>query len=442
MDFKPDFLARIEQDAFIKHDLIGALNSTPPITIRKHPYKNSINFDGQQPIEWCVNAFQLPERPMFTLEPLFHAGSFYPQEAGSMLLDATLRQLNIPTNPAILDLCAAPGGKSTLIASYLNNKGVLVSNEVINQRARILKENISKWGFSNCIVTNNDPSDFERLPGFFDIVVVDAPCSGEGMFRKDHQAREEWSTENVALCAGRQKRILSDVWATLKEGGYLIYSTCTFNSDENESNVEWLVSNFDCKEVKLLFPDTISIGRNGLGHYGFPGISDTEGFFIAVLQKNEPTNSQKSKKNKGNELSRQKDLLDSSKFALLESMSIFNWRDQLLAIPSDLEFEFKLIQQELHLIKWGTEIGSIAKKGIIPSNDLAMNFSLRKTDAVIEVERQQALNYLHGDTYPLNGSHGFQLLTYHNEPLGYIKHLGNRFNNLYPKEYRIRMDVH
>lgn len=442
MEFKPDFKNRIEQDAFIKHDLLSALNTTSPVTIRKHPHKISPVFDGEQPIDWCANAFQLPERPLFTLEPLFHAGAFYPQEAGSMLLDATLKQLPIPEQPFILDLCAAPGGKSTLIASYLDNQGILVSNEVINSRARILKENITKWGFSNCIVTNNDPSDFERIPGFFDVVVVDAPCSGEGMFRKDHQAREEWSMENVALCAGRQKRILSDVWETLKEDGYLIYSTCTFNSDENEDNVKWLESTFDCKEVKLQFPASIAEGRNGIGHYGFPGISETEGFFIAVLQKNESTGKSKSKKNKGSELAKQKDLLDSNQFANLEPVSVYNWRDQLLAIPTAFEYDFKNIQEQLHIVKWGTEIGSIAKKGIIPSQDLAMNFSLIKLDATIELEHQQALNYLHGDTFPLAGKQGFQLMTYQNEPLGWIKHLGNRFNNLYPKEWRIRMDVH
>lgn len=442
MDFKPDFKNRIEQDAFIKHDLLKALNENSPVTIRKHPYKQNIQFEGEQPISWCSNAFQLPERPLFTLEPLFHAGSFYPQEAGSMLLDATLKQLPVPENPFILDLCAAPGGKSTLIASYLDNKGILVSNEVINQRARILKENITKWGYSNCIVTNNDPSDFERIPGFFDVVVVDAPCSGEGMFRKDHQAREEWSTENVALCAGRQKRILSDVWDTLKEGGFLIYSTCTFNADENESNVKWLEATFGCKEVQLTFPDSISKGRDGIGHYGFPGISDTEGFFIAVLQKFESAGKSKSKKNKGAELSRQKDLFDTSKFAKLDQTSIYNWRDQLLAVPDTYEYEFKVIQEHLHIVKWGTEIGSIAKKGIIPSHDLAMNFSMRKLDATIELDHQQALNYLHGDTFVLVGNQGFQLMTYQKEPLGWIKHLGNRFNNLYPKEWRIRMDVH
>lgn len=189
--FPPDFEQRVKSDPFLGPDLLEALNSPPPVTVRFHPLKKKSELDILENITWCENGIYLKSRPLFTLDPLFHAGAYYPQEAGSMVLDFALRNMDISKNSRILDLCAAPGGKSTLIASFLENKGLLVSNEVIQQRSRILRENLTKWGYSNTIVTNNDPKDFERLEQFFDVIVVDAPCSGEGMFRKDVAAREE-----------------------------------------------------------------------------------------------------------------------------------------------------------------------------------------------------------------------------------------------------------
>lgn len=238
--FPEAFKQRVENDPFLGTPLLEALNQTAPVSVRLHPLKQKAALTFSEKIAWCEHAFYLKERPSFTLDPLFHAGCYYPQEAGSMVLDTVLKQLDLPSEPSILDLCAAPGGKSTLIASFLNNNGLLVSNEVIQARARILTENTTKWGYTNTVVTNNDPKDFERLNEFFDVIVVDAPCSGEGMFRKDLKARDEWSEENVQICSSRQKRIVMDVWDSLKPGGFLIYSTCTFNSAENEDTISWL----------------------------------------------------------------------------------------------------------------------------------------------------------------------------------------------------------
>ena len=438
--FHPDFISRISNDAFLPDNFLESLETVSPTSIRKHPIKQNQVFIGEESIPWCSNAFYLPERPLFTLDPLFHAGSYYPQEAGSMLLDSVLRSIEIPESPKILDLCAAPGGKSTLVASFLNGKGMLVSNEVINQRAKILKETISKWGYTNCIVTNNDPSDFERLPSFFDVTIIDAPCSGEGMFRKDPNARTEWSSENVTLCAGRQKRIIADSWDSLKNEGYLIYSTCTFNEHENEQTITWILEEFNAELITIDLPETFTIGRNGIGAYGIPGTSKTEGFYLAVVRKREESSAIKSTKNNSS-LTRQKELFDMDRFARLTECSIFNWNDNLLAVPNQLESEFLFIQSQMHIIKWGTNLGEIARKGIIPNQDLALNPSLLSFPNRIEVSKQEALEYLHGDTFKLEGSQGFQLMTHQQEPLGWIKHLGNRFNNLYPKEWRIRMNV-
>lgn len=439
--FHPAFEKKVKSDPFLGVKLLESLNEDPPISIRKNQLKENVVFGGENPVYWCKNAFYVQERINYTLEPLFHAGCFYPQEAGSMLLDHVLRTIELPEAPKVLDLCAAPGGKSTLIASFLNGKGLFVSNEVINQRARILKENLVKWGYSNCIVTNNDPSGFERLSGYFDVVVVDAPCSGEGMFRKDKDARGEWSPENVDLCSGRQKRILSDVWTSVAENGYLVYSTCTFNEMENEQNVKWFLDEFEAELIKLDMPETITVGRDGVGFYGIPGVSRTEGFYIAVLRKKSYEAPGNIRKYKHGNLTVIKDLEEIKKFCHTEGSTFFQWQDKILAVPDEYEHDFKYIQSNFHIVKLGTTVGEITRKGINPLQELAMNPKLLNYDSRIELSRKDALRYLHGDTFPLEGQQGYQILTYQSEPLGWIKHLGNRFNNLYPKEWRIRMDV-
>lgn len=442
--FPPDFVSYVEQDAHLGTNLLEALNTVSPVSIRKNPGKHAPVLQGEQAIQWCNNAFFLNERPVFTLNPLFHAGTFYPQEAGSMLLDYILRSIELPEQPIALDLCAAPGGKSTLITSFLNGNGLLIANEVINQRAKILKENVSKWGYANTIVTNNDPSDFARLTALFDLIVVDAPCSGEGMFRKDEQARGEWSLENVNLCAGRQKRIVADVWDSLREGGYLIYSTCTFNPHENEENIRWIEENLGAEYIHIDAPFDFVQGRNETGIYGIPGRTQTEGFFIAVLRKTgerEKTVTLGKNANKG--LVKLKDTSFIKSWLSIERTEFFNWNETVLAIPAEWEKEYRIIQDNLHIIKWGIVVGENARKGLIPDHDLLMCHALRADYPEIELEEQQALHYLHGDTFQLTevAPNGFVQVKFRNEPLGWIKNIGNRFNNLYPKEYRIRMRV-
>lgn len=438
--FPVAFEERVKKDLFLGKDLLEALNIIPPVSVRFHPHKTRSLLEIDHAVPWCENGFYLKERPSFTLDPMFHAGSYYPQEAGSMVLDAVLKQLQLPENPKVLDLCAAPGGKSTLITSFLNNEGLLVSNEVIQPRSRILKENLTKWGYTNTVVTNNDPKDFDRLQQFFDVIVVDAPCSGEGMFRKDPKAREEWSEENVQLCCGRQKRIVMDVWDALVPGGFLIYSTCTFNVDENEDNVSWFLSELGAELIPMDLPIPIRAGRNNIGNYCLPGKTETEGFYIAVLQKGDGPKIRQ-KFSRKNDFHWQKDLLDLPNFAKLDSVTVFNWNDKLLALPKGQEDAMLHVQSQMRLQKMGTTVGDIARKGVIPNEELALNPFLIQFNGKIETEKQQALQYLHGDTFPLAGKHGFQLITYQNEPLGWVKHLGNRFNNLYPKEWRIRMNV-
>jgi 16S rRNA C967 or C1407 C5-methylase (RsmB/RsmF family)/NOL1/NOP2/fmu family ribosome biogenesis protein len=438
MNFPKDFIDRVSADGFLGAELLTALNTEPPVSIRLNPHKTKPVLAFSDPIKWCLNAWYLEARPQFTLDPLFHAGCYYPQEAGSMVLDSVLRQLDLTDAPKILDLCAAPGGKSTLIASFLGNKGLLVSNEVIQSRARILKENLTKWGYSNTVVSNNDPRDFERLPHFFDVIVADAPCSGEGMFRKDLASRDEWSTDNVQICAARQKRIVSDVWEALRPGGFFIYSTCTFNEQENEQNVLFMKEELGAEIVDIDLPSPIQQGRNEIGNYCIPGKTESEGFYIAVLKKAEG-------KEKNSKWTTKKDVRpiksneEIERFSQSEGIDFYQWNEKILALPYVEATAMMHVLSQLRIVKFGTLIGEMQRKGIQPHEELALNPFLLNYDQTIELDKDAALNFLRGDTFTLLGEVGYTIITHKGQALGWIKHLGNRFNNLYPKDWRIRM---
>lgn len=271
--------------------LLAALSAEPEVSVRVNPDKLSLmalreHFGALagDPVTWAAEeAFYLTERPSFTLDPLFHAGAYYVQEASSMyvgalfdraaamLTDAPEGATGRASGLRVLDLCAAPGGKTTQLLSHLDDTSLLVANEVVPARATILAENVARWGRSNVAVTQSDPAAFGALRSFFDIAVVDAPCSGEGMFRKDERAVAEWSPANVGLCAARQRRILADFWPSLRPGGFLIYSTCTFNRQEDEDNVDWIVRELGAECLAM--------------RHFYPGEDRGEGFFAALLHK-------------------------------------------------------------------------------------------------------------------------------------------------------------
>jgi NOL1/NOP2/fmu family ribosome biogenesis protein len=257
------------------------------------------------------------------------------------------------------------------------------------------------------------------------------------MFRKDPAARDEWSTDNVRLCSGRQRRIVMDVWDALVPGGIMVYSTCTFNANENEDNVRWFMEELGAELVPMNLPKPIVEGRNGVGHYCIPGITETEGFFIAVLQKPDEALIRQRFTRKS-EFRVQKELLDGEKYIDLSESDLINWNEKLIALPRLHTDSMLHVQAQMRLQKLGTMVGDISRKGILPNEEIALNPFLNCFSERIEVSNEQALHYLRGDTYPLAGNQGYQLITFDNEPLGWIKHLGNRFNNLYPKEWRIR----
>ncbi|HRE96113.1 MAG TPA: RsmB/NOP family class I SAM-dependent RNA methyltransferase, partial [Flavobacteriales bacterium] len=273
--------------------LADALQETPPVSIRIHPLKKFFP-ENEKQVSWCSLGYYLSERPVFTRDPLFHAGCYYPQEASSMFLYHVLSEI-LPENPVrILDLCAAPGGKTTLAATLLRENDLLIANEIERPRCSVLRENVLKYGDPRVYVTNNAPENFSALEGFFDIIIVDAPCSGEGMIRKDPRALEEWSETNVRTCTVRQHDILQKIWPALKEGGVLVYSTCTYNTDENEKQIENWISNHSAENIELNVPDEWNITKTKAGDVScyrfFPHKTRGEGFFLSALRKTETCN--------------------------------------------------------------------------------------------------------------------------------------------------------
>ncbi|MBO4465670.1 MAG: hypothetical protein J5748_03225 [Bacteroidales bacterium] len=375
---------------------------SPSVSIRLNPFKGCAGPEGT-PVPWSPYGRMLAERPVFTLDPLLHAGCYYVQDSSAMyvghIFRKALERLKAP-GIRVLDLCAAPGGKTTDIAASLREAlgdgFLLVANEVMRDRSRILSDNVAMWGDPNVMVTSVDPVAFAQFAGAFDIIVADVPCSGEGMFRKDPRAVEEWSEQNVQLCAARQKRILADVWPALRPGGILVYSTCTYEDAENDDNLEWAASELGGSIIppEDEFPQYgVRLTRHGnlLRAGEVPG----EGQWVGSLIKSgESTPSRK------------------ADFAKLHPLRA--------GVPSGVEKGGKLI----------------------PDPDYALSLAFRGEYPVIELTRQQALEYLHHDPlrFP-DAPRGFCCVAFEGHPLGFVNNLGTRCNTLHPLARRILMNI-
>ncbi len=428
------------------------------ISIRFNPAKKSdINnsaFNIAEKIPWSSAGFYLDQRPSFTSDPLFHAGVYYVQEASSMFLEEAIRQTCDLLKPLrVLDLCAAPGGKSTLIQSIISADSLLVSNEVIKTRVNILSENITKWGSSNVVVTNNDPGDFKQLENFFDVIVVDAPCSGSGLFRKDPSAIDEWSLNNVELCSQRQQRILATILPALKPGGMLIYSTCSYSEDEDEVIADWLLSGTEhsLSGIKLELKnewnivETVSEKCNAFGYRFYPDKLRGEGFFIAAFKKNEDDsfiiskeNNNYRAKNKPLPAAKEEITIISPFLKNANDCSYIKWMDEILAVPSSILHDILFIQSVLYIKKLGIKMGSIIRNELIPDHELALCTILSDNIPAIEIDLAKSLQYLRRhDINAATTLKGWALIKYNNQPLGWVKILPNRINNYYPKSWRI-----
>lgn len=395
-------------------------------------------------VPWCPHGRYLSSRPSFTLDPCFHAGAYYVQEASSMFLWHALKEcIGIDTKKKVLDLCAAPGGKSTLLASYFTY-GLVVANEVIKSRASILVENITKWGSGHVIVTNNDPSHFQSLPGYFDVMVIDAPCSGSGLFRKDPSAISEWSIDNVQLCSQRQQRILADVLPALKEDGLLIYSTCSYSEEEDEAIADWLIAEMGM-ESKQLHPEsswgiveTTSPLQKAYGYRFYPDRVRGEGLFMAVFQKKIPADESRLKEQTLTLPTKQEVQQIHSFMPIPDGYALFKPSESMRLIKKEWLTDLQVLAKYLYIKKAGIEIGAIKGKDVIPSHELALSSLSREAFTAIALTEEQALQYLkRKDLLISDAPKGWNLVSYSGLPLGWVKVLPNRINNYYPSEWRI-----
>ncbi|HEY1045164.1 MAG TPA: RNA methyltransferase [Bacteroidia bacterium] len=410
----------------------NALSLTAPVSIRINPSKFKAHLNAER-VKWSEYGYYLDQRPVFASDPAWHQGVYYVQEAGSMLIEqafkAARKHFNRPV--IVLDLCASPGGKSTHLVSLMNPDDILVSNEVIRSRVSVLHENLSRFGYANTVVTNADSEDFVKSNLHFDIVLVDAPCSGEGLFRKDPEAINEWSEENVKTCELRQKRILDNVAQMLNPNGYVIYSTCTYNKGENESQVEYLESKgFERTvfEVNQNLTDTFQV---------YPHLEKSEGFFIALL-KNKQEVSFKSGRGKSKLKPIKTDGFLST--LLKKEMPFFEYNGDVLAMPQNL-FEFYEAElSAIHTFSIGQKIAVKTEKLTAASEYLPFS-NLYNEEAFLSIELDQlnALKYLNKEPVRHSGTEkGHLVLQYMNLPLGLGKFAGNRINNLYPAEWKLR----
>jgi NOL1/NOP2/sun family putative RNA methylase len=405
--------------------------------------KNHLPIKGE--VRWASDAFYLKERPSFTFDPLFHAGAYYVQEASSMFLEQALIQtVDINAPLAVLDICAAPGGKSTHIQSLISNESVLVSNELIRNRVNILSENITKWGAANCIVTNNDPKDFSGLKNLFDVIVTDAPCSGSGLFRKDPDAISEWSEDNVKLCSIRQQRIITDIWPSLKEGGIFIYSTCSYSPEEDENILDWITASTGAENIALQMDEGWGIVTSespdykNKGYRFYPYNLDGEGFFIACFRK---AGNPQDNYNRLNYKADKKLISLASKW-VNDAMPLHYYRHelQLFAMPANTLELFSFLQNKLNIRKAGVKLGDITRDDLVPDHALALSTIKSYELPQLEVNLEQAIAFLGKNDFEAgNAPKGWLMIVYGGLSLGWIKNLGNRINNYYPKEWKIRL---
>jgi 16S rRNA C967 or C1407 C5-methylase (RsmB/RsmF family)/NOL1/NOP2/fmu family ribosome biogenesis protein len=427
-----------------------ALAQEPPVSIRLNPYKPGFDRAGLEPVRWCAEGVYLPERPMFTLDPLFQAGAYYVQEASSMLLADVVRQLLRPGQPMrTLDLCAAPGGKTTLLASALPPDSLLLANEVIRTRWPVLRENVDKWGLANVAVSNHDPEAIAGLTGFFDLVLIDAPCSGEGLFRKDPDAVRQWSPEQVGVCAARQQRILNAALPLVREGGWLIYSTCTYNDSENMANVRYLTERgFVARplEVPADWGVTEQIEGSAIGYQCYPHRVRGEGLFFSLLQnQNRTTNTPKPPR-----LFRSIRALRPRETAALQpwlatpdALSLWEKPNgDVVAILKKQEKDLLTLDSAIHNKGFGVTLGQFKGTDFIPAHSFALSTQLHPDRPAVDLSREDALRYFKKENLILDQpAMGWTLARFGGQNLGWMKGVGSRINNYLPKDWRIRMDL-
>lgn len=431
--------------------LIGTISQGEPATsLRINPAKSAtldlLAADAGK-VAWHNRGHYLASRPKFTFDPALHQGLYYVQEPSSMFAGHVAAELvrHLPDcRLKVLDACAAPGGKTTAIADELTSGSTVVANEFDRSRSAVLAENIAKWGNPAVIVTQGDTSRFRKMRGTFDIVMVDAPCSGEGMMRKDAKAVEQWSEALVAQCVARQKEILENLADTVTPGGYLIYSTCTFNRHENEEIIDWLISSYDFQPVNIpINPSWGIVTTEASGvccHRFLPSHLRGEGLFMAVMQRPGAHVASATASSR-----HQKDKAIAEVAAWTPTLTTFSYSDNIWALPAaSLSVLKELEKTGISIVAPGVAVASVKGRDFIPAAPLALSTALDPgAFPMVEISRDEALDYLRRDaiSLPSGTPRGHVLLTHNSYPLGFVKNLGNRANNLYPIHWRIRSAV-
>ncbi len=432
-----------------------ALEAKAPVSVRLNPRKRwegwtTPPFAEATAVPWCSEGWYLPERPVFTLDPLLHAGAYYAQEASSMFLDEVVRRCAGRDQPLrVLDLCAAPGGKTTLLQSVLPEGSWIVANEVVRSRLGALRENIERWGGSSVAIVSAVGEQWEAVRAWFDMVVVDAPCSGEGLFRKNPEAVREWSPAHVEACALRQRHILSSAVHLLKPGGLLVYSTCTFNRQENEENAEWLIRSFSLEPVVLSLPAEWGIVQEDLGTYRFfPHRLQGEGFFVGLFRRHRAAG-------------RTASLRAPTGFRQLQPVSaraltavrywlkepdtwafFLNAKGEAVAVSRELLSDLRLLENALPNAHIGCTVGRFKGSDFIPNHALALHPALSPDVPAVALTLEQALRFLKKEQFDLPGLQdyrGWVVARFRGLGLGWLKVLPQRWNNYLPPTSRIRM---
>lgn len=431
----PDFKASMEGDA--------------PVSIRLNKMKPI----GESPLQhsqipWEPAGRYLSSRPVFTLDPFFHGGGYYVQEASSMLLGQAIKQY-LPDRPLLraLDLCAAPGGKSTHLLDLLPDDTLLVSNEIVPGRFKILEENLVKWGRHNMVRSVASPDSLASLTNFFDVIVVDAPCSGEGMMRKDEQAITHWSEQNIRQCTARQQNILTSAMEMLAPDGLLIYSTCTFNKQENEDIGDWLIDEYALEPCTIEQLESFGVryrsGRHSKAYVAYPHLVNGEGFCMQAFRKQEGP--QKVNRFKSKVLPTHHEAYSylSDYCANVSQLGLFDQPDGLYYLDRRHVEAAEVVVQVIKGAKMGRKLGMMKGKQLIPDHELAMSVALREGIPSISLDERAALHYLKGEPPLVDDGlvKGWHLIHYKGLHLGWVKSLDNRLNNYYPSNYRIRMNL-
>jgi len=414
-------------------------SSEPSVAVRVNDARGVAVPDDARCVPWCGQGFYTQGRPAFTFDPDWHAGCYYVQDASSMFIAHVIRHfINEPVR--YLDLCAAPGGKTTAAIQVLPSQSLVVANEIVPPRARVLADNVIRWGNPRCVVTSNTPAHFGKFTHFFDVIATDVPCSGEGMMRKDDEAVAQWLPALVEQCAQRQREILADAWSALRPGGLLIYSTCTYNRQENEEIADYIVQELGASSLEVPVEASWNIhpaiGSDNHCYRFLPHRVDGEGLFMAVFRKdgNGPRQDIRIKEKS----TKKADEIGKNWLSQPDDYAIDLQGDLYIAVPQDIRREVAALRASLNVLHAGVELATVMGRKTVPHHALAMSL-VRSADAfpVVEVDYPTALRYLRGESIVIDGPRGHVLIAHSGAILGFANNLGNRANNLYPKPLRI-----